>query len=196
MRRLAILALMGAMLTVVISPAAQANGNKPIFQEKFDDRFVEDPDLFVFDVCGVEVATEFHFFGKFTLFSDMSSKTHVNVNIQSVDPDTGAILLREKDTLNIFSEPVVEILDEAAGTLTIIFEDTVKGNPFKWLVPGEGVLILDAGQVTFSATLVIDLATGDVISFDEAISNIKGPHPALDSSEEEFLAIFCGAMAG
>lgn len=195
MRRLAMLALLGATVTLVMAPAVQANGGKPIFQEKFDDRFVDDPDFFVLDVCGVEVATEFHFFGKFTLFGDMSSKLHVNVDIQTVDPGTGAILLREKDALNVFSEPVVEILDETAGTLTIMFEDTVTGNPFKWLVPGEGVLIRDAGQVTFSGTVVIDLATGDVISFDEEIS-IKGPHPGLDLSEEEILAIFCGAMAG
>jgi hypothetical protein len=77
-----------------------------------------------------------------------------------------------------------------------MFEDTVRGVPFKWRVPGEGVVLLDAGTVTFSGTVVIDIATDEVISFDVEITDMHGPHPSLTQPESETLEIFCAAMQG
>ena len=45
------------VLVATAAPTAlAAGGGAPLVQERFDDEFVEEPDLFV-DVCGVEVRT-------------------------------------------------------------------------------------------------------------------------------------------
>jgi hypothetical protein len=192
MRRLWTALVVVALVATAVPTALAAGGGRPLEQERFDDRFVEDPDLFVLDVCGVAVRTEFHFWGSFTLYPDMTARTHFNTDIVSTDPDTGEVLLVERNAGNSFSEPAVEIFDEEAGTLTLMFEDTFRGVPFKWRVPGEGVILLDAGSVTFNTTLVIDLDTGEVISFEDTLSDVHGPHPSLTDSER--LEIFCEAM--
>lgn len=184
------------LLTAAAPAAVAAGGGRPLVQERFDDRFVEEPNPFVLEECGVEVRTEFHFWGNFTLYADMTARTHFNDHIVATDPDTGQVLLVERNAGNVFSEPVVEIIDEEAGTLTVMFEDTFRGVPFKWRVPGEGVILLDAGTVTFSGTVVIDLATDEVTSFEETISNLHGPHPSVTGSQSEIDALFCGAMGG
>lgn len=196
MRRLSRTALVVVVLVAATAPAALgAGGGKPL-QEKFDDRFVEEPDPFVLEICGVEVRTEFHFWGNFTLYPDMTARTHFNDHVVSTDPDTGEVLLVVRNSGNVFSEPLVETIDEEAGTLTVMFEDTFRGVPLKWRVPGEGVILLDAGTVTFTGTVVIDLATDEIISFDETISDMHGPHPFLTQPEDEIIALFCEAMAG
>jgi hypothetical protein len=195
MGRLGRIGLVVAVVVATAAPAAwAAGGGKPLVQERFDDRFVEEPDPFVLDVCGVEVRTEFHFWGNFTLYPDMTARTHFNDDVVTTDPDTGEVLLVQRNSGNVFSEPVVEIIDEEAGTLTVMFEDTFRGVPLKWRVPGEGVILLDAGTVTFTGTVVIDLATDEVLSFEETLSDVHGPHPFLMLSEEETLDLFCGAM--
>ena len=194
MRRLWTALVVVALVASAVPTALAAGGGRPLIQERFDDRFVEDPDLFVLDVCGVEVRTEFHFWGNFTLYPDMTARSHFNDDIVSSDPATGEVLLVERNSGNVFSEPPVEIIDEEAGTLTLMFEDTFRGVPFKWRVPGEGVVLLDAGTVTFNATVVIDLATDEVISFEETLSDLHGPHPSLTQPDSETIEIFCGAM--
>lgn len=197
MRRPDRTALAVLVLMATAAPAAlAAGGGMPLVQERFDERFVEEPEQFVLDVCGVEVRTEFHFWGNFTLYADLTARTHFNDDIVSTDPDTGEVLLVERNSGNVFSEPVVEIIDETAGTLTVMFEDTFRGVPFKWRVPGEGVILLDAGTVTFTGTVVIDLATNEVLSFEETISNLHGPHPSLTQPDNETLEIFCEALGG
>ena len=195
MRRLGLVVLAVAMFMPVAVPSVlAAGGGKPLVQEQFDTRFVEEPDLFVLAVCGVEVRTEFHFWGNSTVYPDMSARTHQNTQIISTDSATGEVLLIEQTASNVFSEPAVEVVDEEAGTLTVTFEDTFRGAPFKWRIPGEGVIILDAGTVTFTTTLVIDLATGEELSFDVAYSDMHGPHPSLLQSDSEWTEMFCGAM--
>jgi hypothetical protein len=194
MRRLWTALVVVALVATAAPTAFAAGGGRPLVQERFNDQFVEDPDLFVLDECGVEVRTEFHFWGNFTLYPNLTARTHVNAHIVSSDPDTGEVLLVERTSSNIFSEPEVEILDEEAGTLTLMFEDTYRGVPFKWRVPGQGVVLLDAGTVTFNTTLVIDLATDEVISFEETLSDLHGPHPSLTQPDSETLDIFCAAM--
>jgi len=195
MQRFRRTALVVVVLVATAAPAAlAAGGGMPLVQERFDDRFVEEPEPFVLELCGVEVRTEFHFWGNFTLYPDMTARTHFNDEIVSTDPDTGDVLLIERNSGNVFSEPVVEIIDEEAGTLTLMFEDTFRGVPLKWRVPGEGVVLLDAGTVTFNATLVIDLATDEVISFEETLSDLHGPHPSLTQPDSETTDIFCAAM--
>ncbi len=194
MRRFGTALVVVALVATAAPAALAAGGGRPLFQERFDDRFVEDPDPFPLDACGVEVRAEFHFWGSFTLYPDMSARSHVNDHIVSSDPATGEVLLVERSSSNVFSEPAVEVFDEEAGTLTLMFEDTIRGVPLKWRVPGEGVVLLDAGTVTFNATLVIDLATDEVISFEVTFSDLHGPHPSLTQPESETLDIFCEAL--
>lgn len=197
MRRLGKTILAVVVLLAAAAPAAlAAGGGQPLVQERFDDRFVEEPEPFVLDACGVEVRAEFHFWGNFTLYPDMTARTHFNDHIVATNPATGEVLLVERNSGNVFSEPVVETVDEEAGTLTVMFEDTFRGVPFKWRVPGEGVILLDAGTVTFTGTVVIDLATDEVISFEETISDLHGPHPSLSLPESEIIALFCEALGG
>ena len=40
--------------------------------------------------------------------------------------------------------------------------------PFKLRIPGEGVIVLDGGTVTITATVVTDLETGEEIVFEVA----------------------------
>jgi hypothetical protein len=194
MRRFGAGLVVVALVATAAPTALAAGGGRPLEQERFDERFIEEPDLFVLDECGVEVRTEFHFWGSFTLYPDMTARTHVNDHIASSDPATGEVLLVERNSTNVFSEPVVEIFDEEAGTLTVMFEDTYRGAPIKWRVPGEGVILLDAGTVTINLTLVIDLATDEIISFEETFSDLHGPHPSLTQPDSEQMEIFCGAM--
>ena len=195
MRRFDRTALVVVVLMAMAAPAAlAAGGGRPLVQERFDEEFVEEPDLFVLEVCGVEVRTEFHFWGNFTLYPDMTARTHFNDDIVTTDPDSGDVLLIERNSGNVFSEPVAELIDEEAGTLTVMFEDTFRGVPLKWRVPGEGVILLDAGTVTFTGTVVIDLATDEVIFFEETLSDLHGPHPSLTQSDNETTDIFCEAM--
>jgi hypothetical protein len=58
------------------------------------------------------------------------------------------------------------------------------------------VVLLDAGTVTFTVTVVIDLATDEVISFEETISNLHGPHPSPTQPDSETMEIFCEALGG
>lgn len=194
MRRWSGMALVVVVVASLAPAALAAGGGKPLIRDTFDDRFVEEPDPFVLDLCGVEVKTEFHFRGHFTLYPDMTARTHFNDHIVSTDVATGEVLLIERNAANVFSEPVVETIDEEAGTLTVMFEDTFRGVPFKWRVPGEGVILLDAGTVTFAVTVVFDLATDEVISFEETLSGVHGPHPSLTQPESETIEIFCDAM--
>lgn len=183
------------VLLLALGPAAlAAGGGPPLIQERFEERFIEEPELFVLDVCGVEVRTEFHFREHFTLYPDMTARVHFNDEIVSTDSITGEVLLVERNAGNVFSEPVVEIIDEEAGTLTVMFEDTIRGVPLKWRVPGEGVILIDAGTVTFTGTAVVDLATDEVISLNVTLSNLHGPHPSLTQPESETLEIFCDAL--
>ena len=105
MRRFGTALVVVALVATAAPAALAAGGGRPLFQERFDDRFVEDPDPFPLDACGVEVRTEFHFWGSFTLYPDMSARSHVNDHIVSSDPATGEVLLVERSSSNVFSEP-------------------------------------------------------------------------------------------
>jgi hypothetical protein len=183
-----------AMLLVIATAAPALAAGKPPIQERFEAETVEEPHQFILEECGVEVRAEFHFQGTFTLYPDMSSRTHTNISGRFVSSETGELLLVERNSVNLFHEPVVEVIDEEAGTLTLMFEDTLRGATFKWRVPGEGVVHLEAGTATFRATLVIDLATFELISSDEEITDVHGPHPTL--TESEILEVLCAAMQG
>jgi len=65
------------------------------------------------------------------------------------------------------------------GTLTVAFDNSNFGKHEKWVGDDGGVLIMDRGRAHFVGTVVIDLETGEEISFEVAIDT-SGPHPILD----------------
>jgi hypothetical protein len=75
----------------------------------------------------------------------------------------------------------------------LIFEDTINGLAFKWRQPGVGILLRDAGVITYQLTLVYDLDTSALIDEDFNILS-KGPHPSSFMSEFDRAAIICGAL--
>jgi hypothetical protein len=77
-----------------------------------------------------------------------------------------------------------EIVDEEAGTLTVLF--TNKGLPEQIKSAHGGVVLRDAGLITFALT--VDLETGEELSFETLV--IKGPHPEAESD----FTIFCDAF--
>jgi hypothetical protein len=83
---------------------------------------------------------------------------------------------------------VAPIIDEAAGTIT--FVTTFKGLPEKIKTPHGGVLLRDAGVITFVETF--DLNTGAFISSETIV---KGPHPEADSDFQLFCEVVSAALA-
>ena len=102
------------------------------------------------------------------------------------------MLLVERNAFNVYRPFRVWEIDEQAGTVTATFVVTTKGVPFKWQIPGEGVIILDAGTVTFTQVVVSDLVTGDLISVEEFYSDMHGPHPSLTGTGGA--GLFCEAL--
>ena len=118
---------------------------------------------------------------------------HANVDV-STDPATGEALLIERNVINGLSGPVVEVVEEGAGTLTVGFKSTYGGVPYKSQSPGERVILLDAGPSTVTFTVVTNLATTELISDENDVLKLHGPHPSLSPSESEWTELVCGAM--
>ena len=92
---------------------------------------------------------------------------------------------------------VSESFDPETGLVTLVFEDTFRGNPEKWLIPGTGVVALDAGFISWTVTVVIDTTTDELVSEDFTDVVIHGPHPIFEndfSLSPEQLATVCNAL--
>jgi hypothetical protein len=202
-------ALLGSVLGVVLiaqafgpaTPAVAAAhdaepGRQPLAREQIDERFVEEPDPFALDVCGVEVRVEGRVRGHYVLYGDLTARQHLNIEITWSDLQSGDTLLVERDAETFFQVPISETVDAQAGTLTLVYETTITGLPLKGIVPGDGVLIRDAGWITELVTVVLDLATGEEISVDGQFLGVRGPHPFAGLTPAERDALFCGALAG
>lgn len=187
-----------ALLVGVSATAADAagDGRKPLHREKVDERFAEAVDPFALELCGVELRLDGRIWGQFVLYGGMTARQHLNIEFVSSDPSTGEVLLVERDAENFFQVPVSVTVDEQAGTLTIVYETRITGLPFKARIPGEGVVLRDAGWIMEIATVVMDLATGQVLSVDARFGEMRGPHPFVELTPEERDALFCSAVAG
>jgi len=175
--------VMTALLTGVSPTAANAEGDsrKPLLREKIDERFAEEIEPSVLE---------------FVLYGDMTARQHLNIDFTWSTPSTGEIVLIERDAETFFQVPISETIDEQAGTVTLVYETKITGLPIKGRVPGEGVLIRDAGWVTEVATVVLDLDTGEQLSVEAEFTDIRGPHPFAELTPAERDALFCSAVAG
>jgi hypothetical protein len=175
------------------APAAGAS-RRPVLREQIDDRFVEEQDPFALDVCGVEALVEGRVWGHSVQYGDMTVRQHLNIEFTWSDPQSGQTLLVERDAETFFQVPISETVDADAGTLTVVYETRITGLPLKGVVPGEGVILRDAGWIEEVATVVVDLATGEVVSVDGRFLDSRGPHPFAELTPAERDAVFCTAL--
>ena len=186
----------GPATTAVAGGHDAAPGRRPLLHEQIDDRFVEEPDPFVLDVCGVVVRVEGRVWGHVVQYGDLTSRQHLNIEITWSDPQSGDTLLVERDAETFFQVPISETVDEQAGTLTLVYETTIVGLPLKGIVAGAGVLIRDAGWITELVTVVVDLETDEVLMVDGQFLDFRGPHPFAALTPAERDELFCVALAG
>ena len=192
-----LVAQMSAPATTAVASSHDAEpGRRPVLREQIDDRFVEERDLFARDVCGVEVRVAGRVWGHFVQFGDLTARQHLNIEFTWSDPHSGDTLLVERDAETFFQVPLSETVDEQAGTLTVVYETTITGLPLKGIVPGEGVLLRDAGWIEELVTVVMDLATNEVIAVDGKFLDFRGPHPFAELTPAERDEVFCRALAG
>lgn len=193
----ALIALASGPATTALATRHDADaGRRPLVREQIDERFVDEIDPFALDVCGVAVRAEGRVWGHFVQYGDLTARQHLNIEITWSDRQTGDTLFVERDAETFFQVPVSETVDEHAGTLTLVYETTIIGLPLKGLVPGEGVLIRDAGWIIELTTVVVDLASGEEISVDSRFLDFRGPHPFAALAPTERDALFCQALAG
>ena len=176
-----------------IAFASFALAGPPALMEKFEDSGGPFLDPVASANCGFEVLYTFQEKGKFTASEDGSYRLHRNSTIVFINAQTGTELI-ETSTLNLTGPPVLELVDEDQQTITLIYFDTYTGIPFKWLQPGTGVLLRDAGRVTINLSLVFDF-DGNFISLSEEFTGVKGPHPSLFMSNSDYIALGCGALS-
>lgn len=179
---------------IIVMTSIAAFGGPPVSMEKLrvsDGPFI-DPVLM--DWCGVEILVSFDMKGKVIVFEDFTTTQHINYDWTMFNPVTDKTVI-ETGAFSVTTPPVMELVDEDLGTLTLIFEDTIKGLAFKWRQPGVGVLLRDAGVITYQLTLVFDMDTTALIDEDFNIFG-KGPHPYSFMSQPDAAAIICGALTG
>lgn len=193
MRRLLVLS---AAASLVMLLAVPASADSPVFMERFVDEFAdEDPGLA--GACGLStVHVEGRVQGVFKLYEDDHLSERVTGKITFTGPN-GEGPVQLSFGLAHEGDPVSESFDPSTGLLTLVFEDTFRGNPEKWRIPGVGVIAIDSGFISWTVTLVIDTTTDELIS--EELSNvvIHGPHPIFEngfSLSPEDLAMVCAAL--
>lgn len=180
-----------AVLALLLTSASAALAAGPTV-ERFHETF-SGPDEFWTDVCQFPVSVSLDERGSFTEYPDGSTRFHLRFHANFSGPG-GTI--KERNAFNIFQpEPTTVTVDEEAGTRTETFRQTFRGLVVHLVVPGEGVLIRDAGNLTRTLTVVFDLESGELIDVRTSDVVIRGPHPSFDMPFEEFAALFCGALA-
>lgn len=192
--------LAGVFVAALIAGGAPAAANaagesrKPLLRETIDERFAEETDPFALEACGVELRLDGRIWGQFVLYGDMTARQHLNIEFVSSDPSTGEVVLIERDAETFVQVPISETVDEEAGMVTLVYETKIAGLPIKGRVPGEGVVIRDAGWIIEIATVVLDLHTGEQLSVQAEFTDVRGPHPFSELTPEERDALFCSLV--
>ena len=163
-----------------IAPSA-ALAAQPV--ERYHDRFTE---TFSDQLCGVGVDVELRVNNNFSLYADWSAKGTGSTRGVATNPLNGKSVVIS--TAGQFSD-AAPVIDEAAGTIT--FNPTSKGLPLKIQTDGGGVLLRDAGLISFADTF--DLQTGELLSTQTTVNH--GPHPEADTDFTEACDVISGALA-
>jgi hypothetical protein len=176
-----------AILVAVVATGVVVGGASAAPPERNHQRVTE-----VFenvDVCGVNVDIVSTVVFTDLVFFDKSGNV-----VRFMAPASGRTTFTSDDGsqvvqhfANLFIEE--EIVDEQAGTVTLLF--TFKGLPNQLKSAHGGVVLRDVGIITFALTL--DLETGEELSFETIL--IKGPHPEAESDFTIFCDAFLEALA-
>lgn len=168
-------ALVVGLTTVGVTDVHATQGSGP-FVEHFDDDFTE-THPFLSDLCGFEVQRDVDVQGTVRLWTNGRIHVTQQGTVVLSNPATGASLVNQF-AVN-FRGQGTETVNEDDGTLTITFDNTYAGIP-EWWRDGDGnTLVKDRGYARFVGEVVIDLATGELISFDEE-TTFHGPHPIAE----------------
>jgi hypothetical protein len=163
MRRLApVLAVIAASLSITASAAAAPPEIFPVLVE--EETFVDE------GLCGFPVTVSFRFEERHIHFLDEEG----NVVREFSAIQFEATLTNEATGKTVIEREAFRVaFDNATG------EVTFTGLPIHYFVPASGLIVRDAGLVTFS---------------EAGIVVIHGPHPFLTDSEASIAAL-CGVLA-
>ena len=177
--------------------AASEGSRKPLLREPISVHVIDEVDDLAKQACNVEVSSETTIKGQFVLYGDLSARRHLNLEIVFTDPTTGEVLTIERDAFTYLdAAPTSDTVDIVHGVpvRTLVFDSVTVGAPFKARVPGDGVLLRDAGRVSERITIVSHAETGEEFSFDVETLDVRGPHPFLALSAAEREALLCSAL--
>ncbi|MDX6678432.1 MAG: hypothetical protein QOE31_2484 [Solirubrobacteraceae bacterium] len=162
-----------------IAPAA-ALAAQP--SESWHDHFT---DTFSDQLCGIDVDVQLRVTDNFSIFADGSVKGSGATRGVITNPLTARSVVLS--TAGQFRD-VAPVVDEQAGTIT--FHPRSTGLPEKIQTAHGGVLLRDAGVISFADTF--DLQTGEFISSQTIVDH--GPHPEADSDFTKFCDVMTGAL--
>jgi hypothetical protein len=138
------------------------------------------------ELCGVAVDVDLTYTDNFSVFEDWTAKGTGSSRAVITNPLNGKSVVLS--AAGQFRE-VTPVVDETAGTIT--FLPTVTGLPMKIQTQAGGVLLRDAGLISFADTF--DLETGEFISSQTTVTH--GPHPEAESDFTKSCDVISGALA-
>lgn len=152
------------------------------------------PDPYFLDVCGVEVRLVGSVTATQTLWDDATVTTRLVEDWDWYDFDSGELVLYQRDREEITDHVASEVVDETAGTVTVVIEARDVGFPVRLFVPHEGVAALAVGLIRGQITLVFDLETGELLQQDPAIELTAGRDP-FHHDQAALDQFICGLLA-
>ena len=134
--------------------------------------------------------------GVFKLYEDGHTQETAVDKIELTGPNgEGPVYLTK--ALPFESQLISESYDPATGLLTLVFEETSWGNHQQVRIPGVGVLVMDRGLISWTATVIVNPEAGELVSREFTDVTMHGPHPLFDSGlapTAEQLAVICDAL--
>jgi hypothetical protein len=152
--------------TMLVLSAMPASAAAPLHRDSWNDQFSM-RDSGIEQGCGVDHVVAHHRHkGHAAIYEDGRVEVREQFEIVYENQANGAYVRQSfADALTIGPENTTLEGD----LLTIEFSDTLRGNQMKWQAPGVGVILMDAGVINVSGTVIIDLTITDgdpVISFE------------------------------
>lgn len=163
-------ALVVGFTTVGVTNVHAHEGSRPIVEHFADDFTAIHP--FLSNLCGFEVQVDVDEHGTVRVWPDGRIHVTQQGGVVLSNPATGASLVSQ--FAGSYRSQGTETVNDD-GTLTITFDNTNTGIP-EWWRDGDGnTLVKDRGFIRVVGEVVIDLANGDVVSFDQEVT-VHGPH--------------------
>lgn len=190
-----VVATLAALLGLIAAALpAQAGRDDVIEVDKFNETFEEPFAAMDFEqICGVDNLQAIITVKGRAVIYENGVDAHVNFELVWTDLDNGN-RLQVSWAENTEIRGTVEIVD---GVETIDETQVTRGLWEKWQAPGHGVIVRDAGQVTFDRMIMFDAETGEFLGFEEAFAT-KGPHPLIEAGGPfpTYGDAICGALGG